>query len=165
MIIQECWCSRFANIRHWTLLVLGSEQETLILNAAAFCNSKIELELEWNQEKHDLCLCITVFDVLSTWRYVKIYNILKRTIYQLQLSGLIRSSVLLQILRFFLLNGLLSQWHMLSLCSLSYDRSHKHHDFRLKNIFERNICILVFSTTFFSETALILRARCCPNCS
>jgi hypothetical protein len=51
-----------------------------ILSAAAFCISKNEMEMECNQEKHDLCLCITVFDVLSTWRYTKMRNIFKKAI-------------------------------------------------------------------------------------
>jgi len=58
VIILECCCSKFANIRRRILLVLGSEQETPILSVAAFCNSKKEIETERNQDKHDLCLVL-----------------------------------------------------------------------------------------------------------
>jgi hypothetical protein len=38
-----------------------------------------------------------------------------------------------------------------------FSLSYKRRDFR-KNVTEHNVCVLIFSTTFFSETFLILRS-------
>ena len=41
-------------------------------------------------------------------------------------------------------------------CTTFFTLSHKLSDFR-KNVTEHKMCVLIFSTTFFSETFLILR--------
>jgi hypothetical protein len=42
-------------------------------------------------------------------------------------------------------------------CTMCFTLPHKQHDLKRKNITEHTMCILIFSTVFFSEILLILR--------